>query len=711
MLNRLILMLSLLTMFAFVACDDDDDNNSTSQCGNGVLEGTEECDDTALGGNDCTTIGGTYTGGTLACNTNCTFDVSMCEGGSELCGNGAIDEGESCDGTNLGGLDCTGAGAFTGGTLSCTDGCAFDTTLCELSEDCGNGVIDGTESCDGTELGGNSCADVGDFTGGTLGCTDGCAFDTSLCENVGLTTSEQIAAARAAADATGLSLAIDNALVTYTKAAFGSDVAGFFVQADQTGPALFVAVDPATTSPVLSAGDQISFVIEEMGTVGDMRQALAITSLTRASTGNDVSPLIQDVNAATDLVSAVSDYECELVAATLNIRTDFVSAGTGFIAAEVDTTGVSADSNLRLRIPNNIMGALDLTNGCVVELLGTPMWRYYSAAQLSVWDAADVNVVSCLAPTVAGAIAASTTSVVVSFDRNLSAGSVLPNGSQFTIAGLTVSAAAVSGSRQVTLTTSTQAAGTTYDVVVADTVQDIYGSGVDAAANSASFIGYSVPAVVVINELNATITGGCDLIELRVVEGGSMEGFTLMERTGNLVVFSGLSVATNDIIVVHMNGNNATCNPASATDETVGPAENPNSSVSTNYDTAYDWYATDNGLTDTDNVFSLWDGLGALVDAVLVADSTSGNAAGGSEDEALLVVAEGGWTNTDGTVPAGGYIDDDFRINAVQDLDATATTSDGTSIQRNGDVDNNHMGDWTMAMPSWGILNASQSAF
>jgi DNA-binding beta-propeller fold protein YncE len=45
-------------------------------CGNGVIDGTEECDGADLGGNDCTTVG--QLSGTLACYSNCTFNVEQC---------------------------------------------------------------------------------------------------------------------------------------------------------------------------------------------------------------------------------------------------------------------------------------------------------------------------------------------------------------------------------------------------------------------------------------------------------------------------------------------------------------------------------------------------------------------------------------------------------------------------------------------------------
>ncbi|MBM4396620.1 MAG: hypothetical protein FJ087_13150 [Deltaproteobacteria bacterium] len=50
--------------------------------------------------------------------------------GSTGCGNGQIDPGEECDGSQLGGKSCNSLGYFGGGTLACRAWCRFDTTLC-----------------------------------------------------------------------------------------------------------------------------------------------------------------------------------------------------------------------------------------------------------------------------------------------------------------------------------------------------------------------------------------------------------------------------------------------------------------------------------------------------------------------------------------------------------------------------------------------------
>lgn len=94
------------------------------------------------------------------------------------CGNGALDAGEQCDGSLLGGQTCVTLG-FDGGELSCSDSCVLDTSGCSFGT-CGNGVLDPDEDCDGTDFGGATCESLG-LPSGALACADTCAFDTSQC--------------------------------------------------------------------------------------------------------------------------------------------------------------------------------------------------------------------------------------------------------------------------------------------------------------------------------------------------------------------------------------------------------------------------------------------------------------------------------------------------------------------------------------------------
>ncbi len=105
---------------------------STSECGNGILEAGEQCDD-----------GNTVSGD--GCSANCTIEPPPA-----VCGNGILEPGEECD---------------DGNTVS-GDGCSADCTIEPPPAVCGNGILEPGEQCDDGNL------DVGD------GCSDHCRFES-----------------------------------------------------------------------------------------------------------------------------------------------------------------------------------------------------------------------------------------------------------------------------------------------------------------------------------------------------------------------------------------------------------------------------------------------------------------------------------------------------------------------------------------------------
>ncbi len=68
----------------------------------------------------------------------------------------------------------------TAGSSSETSAGVSDDSTGALAE-CGNGVIEDDEACDGDELDDMTCADIGTFVGGVLACDVACAFDTAGC--------------------------------------------------------------------------------------------------------------------------------------------------------------------------------------------------------------------------------------------------------------------------------------------------------------------------------------------------------------------------------------------------------------------------------------------------------------------------------------------------------------------------------------------------
>lgn len=86
----------------------------------------------------------------------------------------------------------SGAGADTGGDPDAGEAEA-DADLpgadaagrVDAGPSCGNGVAEGAEACDGTDLKGETCAKLGGYTGGTLSCSAACSLDKSRCTTCG----------------------------------------------------------------------------------------------------------------------------------------------------------------------------------------------------------------------------------------------------------------------------------------------------------------------------------------------------------------------------------------------------------------------------------------------------------------------------------------------------------------------------------------------
>jgi hypothetical protein len=590
-----------------------------------------------------------------------------------------------------------------------------------------------------------------------------------------------------------VSQALTSVIVTYVRPAIGADPAGFFVQCSATGPAVFVAVDPTTLTPAPAAGDQVSFtattIANAAGTAGTGSQfrVTALSDYSRSATATPLTGLVQDLSAATDVVSALGSYESELVTITGTVSEDFVSAGEPHRRARLVTAGLD-DAGLVARLPDTIITSLSIRVGCVLTIGPSPLWRFDGSAQVMGYDEADVTVVSCPAVPVVAAGAIAITEIGFTFagsDDDLEfiellnttgaaidlSGCVLTDAgsSVLTLSGLTVAAndrAVVGGTASESTADAVLPSGfglggddaitLTCGTVVVDTVDwgaapfptgtddvsmqlsptastatanddganwcltptgNTYGTmdrlGTPGLVNPACPV-IAAGAEVRINEVNANISGGCDLVELRVISGGSLAGFQVRQHDGAIVTFpAGFMVATNDLIVVHATGMSATCNGGGTTvpaDETSAPNAVPASSVSSNFDGAFDFYSADGGITASTNVITVVDPTSVIIDAVLLADAATGTAAVSQEAAAATVAAAGEWTTPAGTVPAGGFVDDDFRANAVLDLNGTGTAAAGESIRRTDNLDTDHTGGWAQGASTFGAINAGQTA-
>lgn len=171
---------SLLPLWLVAGCHlvmpISEGKESEAVCGDGVINPGETCDGTELGTNTCLTAG--FTGGILACAGDCTLDTSGCTSGA--CGNGILDDGEACD---------PGPQAVAGCDAQCREvegwSCAGEPSVC--APVCGDGLVVGDEVCDGDDVGQDTCESTGNGQG-TLLCDAQCHLDFSGCRSfAGLT--------------------------------------------------------------------------------------------------------------------------------------------------------------------------------------------------------------------------------------------------------------------------------------------------------------------------------------------------------------------------------------------------------------------------------------------------------------------------------------------------------------------------------------------
>ena len=132
-------------------------DSSTQVCGDGSCNATETCS---------------------SCPTDCgVCPVTLVQ----TCGNNLREGTETCDGSDLNNQTCISKG-FSSGVLFCLSNCTdFNFSACgsTLTQTCGNGLREGSEVCDKTDLNGQTCQTKG-YTGGTLTCQANCQDLNSL---------------------------------------------------------------------------------------------------------------------------------------------------------------------------------------------------------------------------------------------------------------------------------------------------------------------------------------------------------------------------------------------------------------------------------------------------------------------------------------------------------------------------------------------------
>ena len=163
--------------------DNGCEKETTARCGNGIIEEGEVCDGNNLNGESCGSLVGEGSTGPAYCSNDCKeFETSLCTA-SLNCGNGKLDPGELCDGVLLSGVTCESLVPGSYGAVRCAANCmAYDLSLCSIEAPCGNGKIDAGELCDGSNFAGKTCASVvGPGSSGQLKCTSDCKLSTLYC--------------------------------------------------------------------------------------------------------------------------------------------------------------------------------------------------------------------------------------------------------------------------------------------------------------------------------------------------------------------------------------------------------------------------------------------------------------------------------------------------------------------------------------------------
>ncbi len=157
------------------------DVDFAATCGNGTIDTGEPCDGDTV---QCTTIDPVkFTGGKAKCKPDCSgYDTVTCDENPAVCGNGVVEGNETCDGTIDPCIEIN-PGLFVGGKARCkTDCTGWETETCDTAGDyCGDKVKSGTEFCDGDS---KPCVEINPvwYAGGEAPCNDTCTgYDTNPC--------------------------------------------------------------------------------------------------------------------------------------------------------------------------------------------------------------------------------------------------------------------------------------------------------------------------------------------------------------------------------------------------------------------------------------------------------------------------------------------------------------------------------------------------
>lgn len=147
-----------------------------------------QCDLLPSGDERCLEPGQVAACATLQDGEMCTYEQlpGVCTNGAcepYRCGDGLVTMGEQCDGANIDGKHCTDLGFYGPEDPTCDESCKFVTMGCTGGE-CGDAIVNGPELCDGPTT--KSCVSLG-FDAGSVRCDLSCGFTIRDCTKFGWT--------------------------------------------------------------------------------------------------------------------------------------------------------------------------------------------------------------------------------------------------------------------------------------------------------------------------------------------------------------------------------------------------------------------------------------------------------------------------------------------------------------------------------------------
>lgn len=229
------------------------------------------------------------------------------------------------------------------------------------------------------------------------------------------------------------------------------------------------------------------------------------------------------------------------------------------------------------------------------------------------------------------------------------------------------------------------------------------GSGATPASVPAvrAHIDFSVvdpPAVLRLNEVNANQASGTDLVELRVVAGGTMSGATVrmgVTTPTTLATLPDVVVATNDLIVVHLT-------PAvGVTTDTTSKTDCTDIAC---YAGAWDVRGGATGITFSNQVLTVNDSGGAIGDGVAFVNGTSSSL---STYPGELQALQGGghWQPADCGGSPCTYVTTPDAYAVSADWAGMGSTTTGNSVRRISATDSDAAADWAVGAQSFGSPN------